>query len=110
MPWKRKRQKRPANTLPDVIPGLVQRYREMIGQLAQLGNCPDVKTETVQVARKELSLLFGPIRVEPRGDVPAATPKINAAGIIRSTAAINRSFVVAGARFALFLLPRIWCV
>lgn len=71
-----------------------------MAELGQLGKNPHVTTEDVQKARTALLGLIGKVKVKPRGDVLVATPTINAAGLVRRAAAINRSFVVAGAGFA----------
>ncbi|MCH6549168.1 MAG: recombinase zinc beta ribbon domain-containing protein [Proteobacteria bacterium] len=90
----------PLAKLPDIIPGLVERYRDMVGQIAQLGRNRHVKAEDVDKARQALSALLGPIRVEPRGEVLVAKVTATGARLVDSSpASINRSFVVAGAGF-----------
>jgi chromosome segregation ATPase len=67
-----RRDDAPLSLLPDIIPGLVERYRDMVGEIAQLGRNPSAKTDDVSKARKALSALLGPVRVEPRGEVLVA--------------------------------------
>ena len=72
----------------------------MVGRIALLGRDRHAKAEDVDKARRALSALLGPVRVEPRGEVLVA--KVTATGarfVDSSPASINRSFVVAGAGF-----------
>ena len=95
-----KKRQKPIDGLPDIIPGLVERYREMVGQIAELGRNRHAKVEDIAKARKALSALLGPIRVEPRGEVLVAKVAVTGEGLVESSPpSINASFLVAGARF-----------
>ena len=99
-----KKRKPAGHNLPDIIPGIVKRYRKMVGELAQLGKRPLATPDDVQNARKALLDLFGTIRVEPRGDVLVARIATTGAGLVKaSPASINSAFVVAGAGFEIWL-------
>jgi site-specific DNA recombinase len=54
------------DTLPDAMPMAVERYREEVGQLEQLGDRP--KPEHVVRARAALRALLGEIWLQPNGD------------------------------------------
>lgn len=90
-------EQQPAAALPDIIPDLVDRYRDLVAEIRRRGKNPHATTEEVRKARATLLGLIGEVKVKPWGDVREATRTINAAGLVRSTAAINSTFVVAGA-------------
>lgn len=90
-----------APTLPDIIPGLVERYRGLVADIAQLGRQRLASTDDVKNARKILVALLGQIRVRPRGEVLVAIVTTTAEGLI-SPPSINSTFVVAGARSPLY--------
>ena len=95
-----RRDDAPLSSLPDIIPDLVERYRDMVGQIALLGRNRHAKAEDVDKARRALSALLGPVHVEPRGEVLVARVTATGARLVESSpASINRSFVVAGAGF-----------
>ena len=89
-----------AAVVPDIIPGLVDRYRDLVSGIATLGTDPSVTTDDVGKAREVLRALFGRIRVEPRGDRLVAKVATTGAGLAAaSPTSISQSFVVAGAGF-----------
>ncbi len=59
--------------VPNIIPGLVKRYRELVEGIAKLGSDPAVTFEDVEKARGVLRSLFGRIPVEPTAE--ARTPR-----------------------------------
>ena len=69
--------------------------------IARLVHDPTVTVDEVQRSRGILRGLFGKSPVTPVGDVLVATVAATGAGLINaSPASINRSFVVAGARYS----------
>ena len=54
------------DTLPDIVPRVIERYRNEIGRMEQLGDSP--KPEHVIRARAALRTLLGEIWLQPNGD------------------------------------------
>lgn len=89
--------------LPDIFPGLIGKYRQLVDEIARLGRNPNATTDDVQRGRGVLSGLFGQIRVEPRGDVLVAKVTAVGAGLLSCRpASLNTSFVVAWLALVVF--------
>ncbi len=54
------------DTIPDIVPRAIERYRVEVGRLEQLGDNP--KPEHVVRARAALRTLLGAIWLQPNGD------------------------------------------
>jgi hypothetical protein len=102
------------DAIPDILPGLVDAWREIVGGMADIASNPHARASDVQEARGRLHALLGPVVLEPRDGVLWAHPSPNAKSLVETRLSgrlhINSQILVAGARFALFLRSRIWCV
>jgi DNA invertase Pin-like site-specific DNA recombinase len=67
--------------VPDVIPALVERWREMALSLESLPDNPHVTQQEIQTARANLAALLGNVTLNPRNGILWAHPAPNAKGL-----------------------------
>ncbi len=102
------RKARPSmNALPDLIPGLVDAWREIVGDMADIASNPHARASDVQAARGRLHALLGPVVLEPRDGVLWAHPSPNAKSLVETRLSgrlhINSQILVAGARYVNYM-------
>jgi hypothetical protein len=67
--------------LPDVVPALIQRWRELAISIESLADNPVTTLEDIEVARANLRALLGTVTLKPRDGVLWAHPSPNAKGL-----------------------------
>ena len=92
----------PVTFLPDVLPTLVQRWRELVLSIEQLTDNPATTLEDIEVARANLRALLGTVTLKPRDGVLWAHPSPNAKGLVETRPLdglrINSPFCGSGGR------------
>ncbi len=102
----------PINFLPDVLPGLVGHWRELVIGIAALAANPHTTPADIKEARSHLHALLGTVKLRPRDGVLWAHPSPNAKSLVETRPLdglhINRQKMVAGTRFGhcLLTIPR----
>ena len=74
----------PVKFLPDVIPVLVQRWREMVISVESLADNPHATRQDIQAARDNLATLLGTVTLKPRDGILWAHPAPNAKGLVET--------------------------
>ncbi len=92
----------PVTFLPDVLPTLVQRWRELAYSIEQLADNPVTTLEDIEVARANLRALLGIVTLKPRDGILWAHPAPNAKGLVETRPLdglrINSPFCGSGGR------------
>ncbi len=92
----------PVRFLPDVLPTLVQRWRELAYSIEQLADNPVTTLEDIEVARANLRALLGIVTLKPRDGILWAHPAPNAKGLVETRPLdglrINSPFCGSGGR------------
>jgi len=88
------------DTVPDISPGLVDAWREIVNGMADIAQNPYARTADVQAARERLRSLLGAVVLEPRDGVLWAHPAPNAKSLVETRLSgqllINSRILVAG--------------
>ena len=72
----------PVTILPDVLPTLVQRWREPVLSIEQLADNPATTLEDIEIARANLRALLDTVTLKPRDGILWAHPAPNAKGLV----------------------------
>jgi len=72
----------PVRFLPDVVPALVQNWRELVMTIELLGDNPHATREDIEVARVNLGALLGTVRLRPRDGILWAHPAPKTKGLV----------------------------
>jgi hypothetical protein len=70
----------PVTFLPDVIPALIQRWRELVLAIESLVDNAHATREDIEAARRNLRALVGTVTLRPRNGILWAHPSPNAKG------------------------------
>ncbi len=87
----------PIAALPDLVPALVKRWRQLVDQIGSLATNRNASLADVETARGHLSALLGKVRLKPKDGVLWAYPALNAKGLAEASPLHIK--VVAGAGF-----------
>lgn len=71
----------PVAFLPDVLPALIQRWRELAISIESLADNPEATIEDIEAARASLRALLGTVTLKPRDGILWAHPAPNAKGL-----------------------------
>ena len=71
----------PVRFLPDVVPSLVQNWRELVVTIESLADNPHATRADIEAARSHLHALLGTVTLKPRNGVLWAHPSPNAKGL-----------------------------
>ncbi len=74
----------PVKFLPDVLPALIERWRELVIKIETLADCPETTLEDIEAARSHLRALLGTVTLKPRDGVLWAHPAPNAKGLVET--------------------------
>ncbi len=92
----------PVKFLPDVVPALVQNWRELVMTIELLADNPHATREDIEAARSHLHALLGTVTLKPRNGVLWAHPAPNAKGLVSTRPLdglrINSPFSGSGGR------------
>ncbi len=69
--------------LPDVIPALIQRWRELVLSIESLADNPQATRTDIEAARANLGALLGTVTLRPRDGILWAHPAPNAKGFTK---------------------------
>jgi hypothetical protein len=87
--------------LPDVLPALIQRWRELVLEIENISANPDSESTDVETARLHLHTLLGDVTLKPIDGVLWAHPAPNAKNLVETRLSgmlsINSPEMVAGA-------------
>ena len=87
--------------LPDVLPALIKRWRELVSEIEELSKNPATTPADFEAAREHLHALLGPVTLKPRNGVLWAHPSPNAKSPVETRPlgglSINSPELVAGA-------------
>jgi hypothetical protein len=67
--------------MPDVVPALVQRWRELVNSIESLADNPTTTLQDMAAARDNLRALLGTVTLKPRDGILWAHPAPNARGL-----------------------------
>ena len=99
----RKDQRAEIAFLPEVLPALVQRWRELVISIESLAENPEATLEDIEAARANLHALLGTVTLKPRNGILWAHPAPNAKNLVETRLSgrlhINSQKMVAGAGF-----------
>ncbi len=84
-------------SLPDVVPILVERWRQLVEEIGTISSNPHVRLEEIEGAREQLKTLLGRVELRPRDGILWAYPPSNAEGLAEASPLHIK--VVAGAGF-----------
>ena len=70
--------------LPDVIPALVQRWRQLVISIESIAENTEATFDDVEAARGNLRALLGTVTLKPRNGVLWAHPSPNAKGLVET--------------------------
>ena len=97
----------PVKFLPNVLPALFNRWRELVTRIEALAENPHTTLEDIEAARSHLHALLGAVTLKPRDGVLWAHTSPNAKGLVETRPLdglhINRPKMVAGARLSNFM-------
>jgi hypothetical protein len=89
------------SAIPDILPGLVDAWLEIVDGMTQLASNPHARAQDLLEAREQLYALLGPIELEPRDGVLWAHTSPNAKSLVETRLSgrlhINNQILVAGA-------------
>ena len=68
----------------DVVPALIQRWRELVMSIEQLAEIPEATLEDIEAARANLHALLGTVTLKPRNGILWAYPAPNTKGPCRN--------------------------
>ncbi len=92
----------PVKFLPEVLPALIERWRELVIEFETLADCPHTTLEDIEAARSHLHALLGTVTLKPRDGVLWAHPAPNAKGLVETRPLdglrINSPFCGSGGR------------
>ena len=71
----------PVTFMPEVLPALVQRWRELVISIEQLADNPVATLEDIEAARANLGALLGTVTLKPKDGILWAHPAPNAKGL-----------------------------
>jgi len=92
----------PVRFRPDVVPALVQNWRELVMTIELLADNPHATREDIEAARANLRALLGTVTLKPRNGILWAHPAPNAKGLVETRPLdglrINSPFYGSGGR------------
>ncbi len=92
----------PVKFLPEVLPALIERWRELVIKIETLADRPHATLEDIEAARSHLHALLGTVTLKPRDGVLWAHPAPNAKGLVETRPLdglrINSPFCGSGGR------------
>ena len=95
-------QNQPIVNIPDMLPGAVARWREIVEDMAGLSKNAHATPEDVAAARDQLRALLGPVVLKPKDGVLWAHPSPNAKSLVETRLLgglhINSHFCGSGGR------------
>jgi site-specific DNA recombinase len=74
----------PVTFLPDVLPALIQRWRELVISIESLAENPEATREDIEAARANLHALLGTVTLRPRDGILWAHPAPNAKSLVET--------------------------
>ena len=93
--------------LPDVLPALINRWRELVSEIEDISKNPVTTSGDVEAARSHLRALLGPVTLEPRDGVLWAHSSPKAKSLVDTRLSgglsINSPELVAGARLSNYM-------
>ncbi len=74
----------PVAFLPDVVPALIQSWRELVLSIESFGDSPVATLEDIEAARESLRALLGTVTLKPREGILWAHPSPNTKGLVET--------------------------